>query len=214
MRYEELSPAWQRVFALAWESLLKGSKAIAAVIVSESGEIISEGRNRISENVYPNARIAHAETEAVANLDIKKYPNADGYTLYAGLEPCVMCFGTIDMGHVKRIVIAARDGYGGAMELATATEFLRKHPIQIEYADPMLGYVQRTMQAVRELLKNNDVRKREHTLQAISMIHPESVEVAKKLVENGYIQQAIDNEEAYATIFNKVVEELQVLLDR
>ena len=129
MKYEELSPAWQRVFALAWESLLHGSKAIAAVIVSETGEVISEGRNRISENVYPNYRIAHAETEAVANLDAKKYQNADSYTLYAGLEPCVMCFGTIVMGHVKKIVIAARDGYGGAMELATATEFLRKHPI-------------------------------------------------------------------------------------
>ena len=212
MKYEELSPAWQRVFALAWDSLLHGSKAIAAVIVSETGEVISEGRNRISENVYPNYRIAHAETEAVANLDVKKYPNADDYTLYAGLEPCVMCFGTIVMGHVKKIVIAARDGYGGAMELATATEFLRKHPIQIEYADPMLGYVQRTMQAFRELIKNEDIRKREHTLQAISMVHPESVEVAKKLMENGYIQQAIDSGEEYAAIFNKVVEELELIV--
>ncbi len=212
MKYEELSPAWQRVFALAWESLLQGSKAIAAVIVSENGEIISEGRNRISENVYPNYRIAHAETEAVANLDVKKYPNAEGYTLYAGLEPCVMCFGTIVMGHVKKIVIAARDGYGGAMELTTATEFLRKHPIQMEYADPMLGYVQRTMQAFRELIKNDDVKKRDHTLQAISMVHPESVEVAKKMVENGYIQQAIDSGEEYAAIFNKVVEELEKMV--
>lgn len=212
MKYEELSPAWQRVFALAWESLLQGSKAIAAVIVLENGEIISEGRNRISENVYPNYRIAHAETEAVANLDVKKYPNAEGYTLYAGLEPCVMCFGTIVMGHVKKIVIAARDGYGGAMELTTATEFLRKHPIQMEYADPMLGYVQRTMQAFRELIKNDDVKKRDHTLQAISMVHPESVEVAKKLVENGYIQQAIDSGEEYAAIFNKVVEELEKMV--
>lgn len=212
MKYEELSPAWQRVFALAWESLLQGSKAIAAVIVLENGEIISEGRNRISENVYPNYRIAHAETEAVANLDVKKYPNAEGYTLYAGLEPCVMCFGTIVMGHVKKIVIAARDGYGGAMELTTATEFLRKHPIQMEYADPMLGYVQRTMQAFRELIKNDDVKKRDHTLQAISMVHPESVEVAKKMVENGYIQQAIADGEEYAVIFNKVVEELEKMV--
>ena len=76
----------------------------------------------------------------------------------------------------------------------------------------MLGYVQRTMQAFRELIKNEDIRKREHTLQAISMVHPESVEVAKKLMENGYIQQAIDSGEEYAAIFNKVVEELELII--
>ena len=214
MRYEELCPAWQRVFALAWESLLQGSKAIAAVIVSENGEIISEGRNRIAENVYPNARIAHAETEAVANLDAKKYPDADSYTLYAGLELCIMCFGTIVMGHVRKVVIAARDGYGGAMELTTATDFLRNHPLQIEYADSMLGYVQRTMQAFRELIKNDNIRKREHTLQAIRLLHPESVAVAENLVKSGYIQQAIDRGEAYENIFNRVVEELEKMFEK
>jgi len=212
MKYNELSPAWQRVFALAWKSLLQGSKAIAAVIVSDTGEIISEGRNKISEHTFPNHRVAHAETEAIANLDLQKYPYPERYTLYAGLEPCVMCFGTMIMGHVRNIVIAARDGYGGAMELNTATEFIRRHPVHIEYADPMLGYVQRTMQAFRELLKNNDIRSREHTLTAISIVHPESVTVAKKLVDNGYLVDAIENNEDYCNIFDKVVEELELIL--
>lgn len=212
MRYHELSPAWQRVFSLAWESLLHGSKAIAAVIVSDTGEIISEGRNKIAENQFPNRRVAHAETEAIANLDLKKYPYPEKYTLYAGLEPCVMCFGTMIMGHVLNIVIAARDGYGGAMELNSATEFIRRHPVHIEYAEPVLGYVQRTMQAFRELLKNNDMDNREHTLSAISIVHPESVIIAKKLVENGYIVKAIEDNEDYCNIFDKVVEELEQII--
>jgi len=212
MRYHELSPAWQRVFSLAWEALLHGSKAIAAVIISDTGEIISEGRNKISENQFPNYRVAHAETEAISNLDLKKYPYPEKYTLYAGLEPCVMCFGTMIMGHVRNIVIAAKDGHGGAMELNNATEFIRRHPVHIEYAEPILGYVQRTMQAFRELLKTEDVKSREHTLAAISIIHPESVTVAKKLVENGYIVNAIEIGEDYCNIFDKVVEELELII--
>ena len=212
MKYNELSPAWQRVFSLGWESLLSGSKAIGAVIVSDTGEIISEGRNKVSENQFPNYRVAHAETEAITNLDLQRYPYPEKYTLYAGLEPCVMCFGTMIMGHVRNIIIAARDGHGGAMELNSATEFIRRHPVHIEYAEPMLGYVQRTMQAFRELLKTSDISSREHTLAAISILHPESVTVAKKLVDNGYIVKAIENNEDYSKIFDKVVEELEQVI--
>lgn len=208
MRFIELSKPWQRVFSLAWESLLHGSKAIAAVIVSDSGEIISEGRNRIAENYYPNYRIAHAENEAVMNLDVRRHPHLEKYTLYAGLEPCAMCFGTMVMGHINHIVIAAKDGYGGAMELRNATNFLKNRNVIIEYTDPLLGYVQRTMQAIRELIKNDDICSREHTLAAISIIHPQSVEAAKRLVKSRYIQKAIDENAEYGEIFNKIIEEL------
>ena len=209
MKYHELPMAWQRVFTLAWEALLHGSKAIAAVIVSDTGEIISEGRNRVAEDYYPNYRVAHAETEAIANLDINKYPCLDKYKLYAALEPCAMCFGTMVMGHICNIVIAAKDGNGGALELTSASEFLRKHPVHVEYAEPILGYVQRTMHALRELLKNDDLNSREYTLNSISILHPEAVVIAKKLIDNGYIQEAIENNEDYSNIFNRMVEELE-----
>ena len=123
-----------------------------------------------------------------------------------------MCFGTMIMGHIRNIIIAARDGYGGAMELNSATEFIRRHPVHIEYAEPMLGYVQRTMQAFRELLKTSDISSREHTLAAISILHPKSVTVAKKLIDNGYIIKAIENNEDYYKIFDKVVEELEQVI--
>lgn len=44
MIYQELDEYWKRIFQLKWESVCEGSKAIAALIVSEDGEIISEGR--------------------------------------------------------------------------------------------------------------------------------------------------------------------------
>ena len=98
MRYDEIDMYWKRIFSLEWESVCEKSKAIAALIVSENGEIISEGRNKTGEHTIPNPQVSHAEVETIRNLDIGKYPNVKSYTLYAALEPCPMCMGTMVMG--------------------------------------------------------------------------------------------------------------------
>ncbi len=100
MKYAELNHIWKRIFEAEWESVCHKSKAIAAVIVDENGEIIPEGRNKMGEVIIPNPRVNHAEVEAVRNLDIGKYPYVKSYTLYAALEPCPMCLGTLVMGGI------------------------------------------------------------------------------------------------------------------
>ncbi len=209
MRYNELSLPWQRVFALAWESLQKGSKAIAAVIVSDTGEIISEGRNKIEENVFPNPVIAHAETEAVMNLDIERYSNPKNYTLYAGLEPCPMCMGTIVMGRLRHVIIAARDIYGGAMDLLDKNYFLKTKKVTVEYTEPILGSVQRTLQVLRELIFDKDEEKREKTLMVIAMKTPEAVEVAKELVNEDIFKNAFVGEIPFSVLFDDIVERIE-----
>lgn len=59
MRYQELDFYWKRIFELEWMSLCEGSKAIAALIVSDDGTIISEGRNKVGEESIPNPRVSH-----------------------------------------------------------------------------------------------------------------------------------------------------------
>ncbi len=188
MRFEELSPVWQKIFELAWLSLRKGSKAIAAVIVNEQGEIISEGRNKISEDCIPNPIVVHAETETIRNLDISKYPDTKKYTLYAGLEPCPMCMGTIVMGRIRNVVIAARDDFGGAMKLMEYSPFMRSKNIQVTWLDNELGDMQRAFQTVRELLFNKDKEKLESILQDFSVYNKTGVDVAKDLVAGGYFE--------------------------
>ncbi len=100
---------------MEWASLRHGSKAIGAVITDGEGNIISEGRNKIYEYTLPNHAVSHAETEAVRNLDIRKYPDLDSYILYTGLEPCLMCMGTLILGHIRNVVIATHDDYAGTM---------------------------------------------------------------------------------------------------
>ena len=70
-----------------------GSRAIAAVIADRDGQIISEARNRTGEALDCNPKTAHAENTAVIALDTQIFPDLHSYTLYAGLEPCVMCMG-------------------------------------------------------------------------------------------------------------------------
>lgn len=208
MRFCELSEPWQRVFTLAWESVKQGSKAIAAVIADENGKIISEGRNRVAETYYPNPLVAHAENEAVMKLDTAKYPRVKEYTLYAGLEPCPMCMGTIVMGHIRHIVIAARDGHGGAVDMLNALEFMREKNMDVRYEKPMLGYIQRCFQAIREIAYNPDERSRLRTLEAIRLLHGASVDVADELVNKGLVAKTMSGEMEYEALFDIIADKL------
>ena len=206
MKFSQLSTPWQRVFELEWESIRQGSKAIAAVIVNEEGEIVSEGRNQISECQVPNPATAHAEAEAVRNLDVSKYPHPKSYTLYAGLEPCIMCMGTIVMGHIRKVVIAAKDDYGGAMHLINHSEFAKSKGIQVTYLDNELGHMQRAFQTLRELMYNQDEEKKESMLKDFSVYNKVGVNAAVNLMKNGFFENRTPNEITAEEVFDALME--------
>ena len=185
MRYEDLDDIWKSIFELEWESLCNKSKAIASVITDENGNLISTGRNKIGEYTIPNPRVCHAETEAVRNLDISIYPNIKQYTLYAALEPCPMCLGTIVMGGIRRIVIGAHDEHGGAIELLDKSRYLSSKNIEIIWMPNIYGDIQRGLQTIRELLYNEDKAKLERMLMDFSVYNSSGVNAAKILVDNG-----------------------------
>lgn len=186
MNYCDLQHPWPRIFELSWQSVCVGSKAIAAVILSASGEIISEGRNQISEWKIPNPRLLHAEVEALRNLDIRKYPNLKDYTLYAGLEPCPMCVGTLAMSGLKKIVIATRDDFGGSMNLAEHSPFMKRKNFEITFLDNEFGDMQRAFQIIRELLYNADDIKIGRILADFSVYNKRGVDAACALVKEGF----------------------------
>ena len=185
MRYEDFDDIWKSIFELEWESLCNKSKAIASVITDENGNLISTGRNKIGEYTIPNPRVCHAETEAVRNLDISIYPNIKQYTLYAALEPCPMCLGTIVMGGIRRIVIGAHDDHGGAIELLDKSRYLSSKNIEIIWMPNIYGDIQRGLQTIRELLYNEDKAKLERMLMDFSVYNSSGVNAAKILVDNG-----------------------------
>lgn len=102
---------------LAIEEALKaggiGEVPIGAVVVGESGGIISRAHNLRETSFDPTA---HAEIIAIREA-AKKVGNwrlADT-TLYATLEPCAMCMGAIVLSRLKRVVFGARDPKAGAI---------------------------------------------------------------------------------------------------
>lgn len=205
MRYQELNTYWKRIFELEWISLCEGSKAIAALIVSNEGEIISEGRNKIGEATIPNPRVSHAEVEVIRNLDIKKYPHVKTYTLYAALEPCPMCMGTIVMGGIRTVVIGTKDAHGGATELVEQSEYLKRKNINVVWMPQEYGDVQRGFQALKELLYNTDEELLERMMADFSVYNKKGVLAAKELITEGIFEDKKPNSYSVEEIFDKLM---------
>lgn len=204
MKFSELDDIWKRIFEMEWESVCNKSKAIAAVIVDESGKIISVGRNKIGETEIPNPRVSHAEVEAVRNLDINKYPNVKAYTLYAALEPCPMCLGTLVMGGIRKLIIGAHDDHGGAVEILDKSNFLSSKHVEVIWMQPLYGEVQRGLQAIKELLYNEDKEKLERMLIDFSVYNARGVNAAKKLFEDGWFENKTPDQYSIECIFNEL----------
>ena len=108
----------------------QGEVPIGAVVVL-SGEIIGRGSNspiRISDPT------AHAEILALRQA-AKKCGNyrLEGATIYATLEPCVMCAGALVAARIKRLVFGARDlRFGGVRtKFRVADSELLNHRVEV-----------------------------------------------------------------------------------
>lgn len=204
-----LSKPWQRIFELEWLSLCEGSKAIAAVITDPEGNIVSEGRNGTGEAAVPNPRTAHAEAEAVRAFDIASGADIKACTLYAGLEPCVMCMGTLVMGGIRKVVIGARDDFGGAMKLIPAFDFARNKCIEVIWTDDSTGDIQRAMQTLRELLYNKDEEKLSRMLEDFSVHNRAGVEAARALFDEGVFKARRPADWSAEAIYNRLMEKIE-----
>ncbi|MCG2758642.1 MAG: tRNA adenosine(34) deaminase TadA [Desulfobacteraceae bacterium] len=85
---------------------------IGAVIIAESGEILSQAHNSTINLSDPTA---HAEILALrmAANKILNYRLLNT-TLYVTVEPCIMCMGAIVHARVSRIVFGTNDPKWGA----------------------------------------------------------------------------------------------------
>jgi len=90
----------------------KDEVPVGAVLVSGSGDILSQSHNQVITFADPTA---HAEIWALREAAIK----VSNYrllstTLYVTIEPCVMCMGAIVHARVARVVFGTNDLKWGA----------------------------------------------------------------------------------------------------
>lgn len=91
-----------------------GDVPIGAVVATHRGELLSRAHNRRELDADPTA---HAEILALrAAAKQRGHWRLDDCTLYVTLEPCPMCAGALVNARIGRLVYAAADPKGGAIE--------------------------------------------------------------------------------------------------
>ena len=120
----------QAALALARMAAASGEVPVGAVVVVER-EIIGRGFNSPIAKSDPTA---HAEILALrqAAAHIGNY-RLETATLYATLEPCVMCAGALVAARIRRLVFGARDlRFGGVRsKFQLADSELLNHRVEI-----------------------------------------------------------------------------------
>jgi len=98
----------------AAEAGARGEVPVGAVLVAPEGTVLARAGNRIVEFHDPTA---HAEILVLrAGAEASGNERLTGTVLYVTLEPCAMCTGAISLARVARLVYAASDPKGGAVE--------------------------------------------------------------------------------------------------
>lgn len=137
---------------LAREAEAAGEVPVGAVVVAD-GRIVGRGFNSPILRCDPTA---HAEMLALreAASSVGNY-RLSGSTLYATLEPCVMCAGALVHARIARLVFGARDlRFGGVRsKFRLADSDLLNH--QVVIVEGILGgectaLLQRFFQSRRE----------------------------------------------------------------
>lgn len=105
----------QVAFAEAQKAFTEDEVPVGAVVFNtQTGEIIAKAHNKI---VQHKDATAHAERLAISKACNKlKTDKLTGYSLFATLEPCVMCAGAIALSRLDAVYYGAVDPKTGGIE--------------------------------------------------------------------------------------------------
>lgn len=126
----------QEAIILAQEAADLGEVPIGAVLVYQD-QIIAKAKNQPISTQDP---CAHAEIIALrAGAQAMGNYRLLGSTLYVTLEPCLMCAAAMVHARIKRLVFAAYNPKGGAIETCHQTFSLPFLNHRIEYQGGVLA---------------------------------------------------------------------------
>lgn len=123
----------------AQNAIRKREVPIGAVLVDSNDTIIATAQNSVETN---KDATAHAEIECLRKAaQLLGNWRLQDCTLYTTVEPCIMCFSSIQSFRVKRVVYGARDHRLGACGSLIDLQSAVKHPFhpQIEVTGGVLA---------------------------------------------------------------------------
>ena len=108
----------QTALAQAEEALVQGEFPVGAVFVHNDRIVVSGRREKSQDQKDVVNEVDHAEILALRNfLSLKSnIPHAE-LTVYSTMEPCLMCYSTMILNGIQRIVYAYEDVMGGGTNL-------------------------------------------------------------------------------------------------
>jgi len=204
--WNDLSVEWKKTLEQAWIAFQHGSLPIGAIITDGEGNVIIAGRNETCENHYPNRRTAHAEMACIRNLDIEKYPNFYEYHLYTTMEPCPMCMGTIVMGGIRKIHVAAKDRYCGALHYVKYDPYMQSKRMQIYLEEGELEAVQLVQQGYHEFRREKG--KESNVVKEFALDCPEAIALARELYEERYLDRCLEQGTPYCDVYDTICRRL------
>ena len=117
-----------------WEAYLAGTIPVGAVVVDETGEVVSRARNRTFDDPRDGhlggSRLAHAELNALVALTSER--TYEGFTLYTTLEPCHLCLSAAISVRIGSLRYAAPDPQAGAVGKLVPSRDHEAHPLNVE----------------------------------------------------------------------------------
>ena len=114
----------------------EGNLPVGAVITL-SGEVIAEGGAAILVPKFDGTR--HAEMEALRAVPEDLWGSSNEMSIYSTLEPCLMCFASILIHGIRRIVFGASDNHGGAGYVQShLPPYFEKRMAETEWIGPIL----------------------------------------------------------------------------
>jgi tRNA(adenine34) deaminase len=114
----------------AEQALAAGEFPVGCILVAD-GSVVASGGRTGTRGTLPN-ELDHAEMTALRRL-VESHSTIDpaGITVYITMEPCLMCFGSLILNRIGRVVWAYEDVMGGgtACDLSGLPPLYRHSPI-------------------------------------------------------------------------------------
>jgi len=133
---------YQEALNEAKKGLSENGIPIGAVLVHKN-EIIGRGYNK---RIQLGSAIRHGETDCLENAGSKKASIYQESILYTTLSPCAMCYGTVLLYKIPRIVIGENVNFQGE------EEFLKSKGVEIIVLND-----QETIQIMEDFINKNPV---------------------------------------------------------
>jgi tRNA(adenine34) deaminase len=126
----------RRAIDVALRAEREGNQPVGAVITL-GDEVVAEGGASVLLPKFDGTR--HAEMEALRAVPEDLWDTSQEMSIYTTLEPCLMCFASILIHGIGRIVFGASDSHGGASIVHShLPPYFQKRMEKTEWVGPIM----------------------------------------------------------------------------